>query len=107
MSKGGTPLGRSTIAVILGSGAMLLATAGILVLHGAMFALTASQRDPSPATAYLWSGTALAASTAWATNVLYRALSEPLTRGRWLVVVLGCASAAVTLGLWVTFWSGH
>jgi hypothetical protein len=100
-----TPMTRSVVAALLCSGLMGLATVGVVALHAVMFAvtLTGVDRDTSSAGAYLWIGTLLAAFTAWAAAVLYRAPWQPLTTPRWLVVVGGCAAAAVAMGMWAAF----
>lgn len=102
-----TPMTRSVVTALLCSGLMGLATLGVVVLHAVMFAATFSSvdrgGDTSSAAGYLWIGTILAASTAWAAIVLYRAPWRRLTARRWLVVAQGCASAAVTIGIWTAF----
>ncbi len=100
-----TPMTRSVVAALLCSGLMGLATAGIVVLHAVMFSvtLTGTGRDSSSAGSYLWIGTLLAAVGAWAAVLLYRAPWRPLTTPRWLVIVAGCAAAAVTMGMWAAF----
>jgi hypothetical protein len=106
-----TPMTRSVVTALLLSGLMGLATLGIAVLHAIMFATAASSTDrdggPSSATGYLWLGTILAASTAAAAAVLYRAPWRPLTAGRWMIIVLAIASAVGALGLWIAFWSAY
>jgi hypothetical protein len=105
-----TPMTRSVVTALLLSGLMGLATLGIAVLHAIMFATVSStdrDGDPSSATGYLWLGTILAASTAAAAAVLYRAPWRPLTAGRWMIIVLGIASAVGALGLWIAFWSAY
>lgn len=103
-----TPMPRSVVTGLLCSALMGFATLGVVVLHGIMFAMTLSTVDrdggPSSATSYLWIGTILAASTAWAAIVLYRATWRRLTASRWLVVAQGCTSALVAVGMWTAFW---
>jgi hypothetical protein len=102
-----TPMTRSVVTALLCSGLMGLATLGVVILHAIMFALTFSSVDRDGDTAaaapYLWIGTILAASTAWAAIVLYRAPWRRLTTGRWLIVVQGCASAVVAVGMWTAY----
>lgn len=103
------PMGRSVVSAVLCSGLMVLATVGVLVLNGVMFALAGTSHengaDPAEGTVYLWLGSLLAAATASAAVVLYRSTWRPLTPRRWLVVALGCAAAVSTLALWLAFWS--
>jgi hypothetical protein len=99
---------RNGVGAVLGSGAMILMTAGIIVLHGIMYSVATASGHSAPAAAlYLWAGTAEAAATAAAAGVLYRGQWNRLTPARWLIVGLGAVSVVVTLALWVAFWSSR
>jgi hypothetical protein len=105
VGKNLAPVTRSWVTAVVGSGLMASATVGIIVMHAIMFGLAGSDHDTSAASMYLWSGTAEAASTAWAAVVLHRLAWRRLTPARGVVLALGVASALLAVGMWVSFWS--
>lgn len=102
-----TPMTRSVVSALLVSGLMGLAALTAVVLHVVMFATTIASVDrdvdTSSAAGYLWLGTVLAASMAWAAFVLYRSPWRRPTKRHWFIVIQGCVAAAVATGMWTSF----